>query len=101
MIRILRGRERQARIKEQLDLHKYLEEKKLRQAEMIRKHKEERAMEQIDINKRMRQAFFEQEERQWAEKQGYIHNLKDMEEFRRGMTTASLEEKETRFRKWL
>lgn len=99
--RILRGMERQARINDQLNRHKFMVMERQRQAEMIRKQKEEKAEQQLFINKMMKQAYFNEEEKQWAYKMNYIHNLKDIEEFKRGMTSATLEEKDIKFRNWL
>lgn len=99
--RILRGMERQARINEQLNRHKIMLAEQQRRADLVRKNKEERAEQQVFVNRMMRQAYFNEEEKHWAQKMSYINNLKDIEEFKRGMTSAGLEVKDVKFKGWM
>ena len=78
-----------------------MEMERLRHADVFRKQKEERARNMVFILKMMKQEKFTEEEKQWAQKMSYINNLKDIEEFKRGMTCAMLEQKETKFKNWL
>lgn len=101
MRRILYGMQKQARINEKLNYHKMMEMAKKQHAEEVRRQKEERANQMITYNHMLKQAQFEKQESEWAQKMGYITNLKDIEEFNRGMTSAMIDQKERRFHQWL
>lgn len=93
--------QKQARINEKLNYNKMLQMAKAQEAEYIRRQKEERANQMIAYNQLLKQAQFQKQEMDWSEKMNYINNLKDIEEFNRGMTSAMIDQKEHKFQDWL
>jgi hypothetical protein len=86
---------------QKLQRNKYIEAYRAQEIENRRREKEEKARIKVLLDAQWKKSQILKQENEWDEKMDHVHNMKDVEEFRRGVAMAQLSQKEERFKIWL